>query len=237
MVHTLRWGPDGMLYFNQSIYIHSHIETPYGVTPAERRRHLAVPARDACNWRSSLAAGATPGAIISIAGASRSSPTGPAARGSTTSFPGPITPPRSGRRTILHGLNPGSPKYCGLEIVSGRHLPDDWQGNMLTNDFRGHRVCRFVVTPDGLRLASPRADRADQEQPSRLSPHRRQDGPGRRHLHRRLVQPDHPARRSRFPRPAPRPHARPDLRVTAKDRPLVPRPQLVGAGTEALLEA
>ena len=31
MVHTLRWGPDGMLYFNQSIYIHSHIETPYGV--------------------------------------------------------------------------------------------------------------------------------------------------------------------------------------------------------------
>src|SRR5262249_5108686 len=31
MVHTLRWGPDGMLYFNQSIYIHSHIETPHGV--------------------------------------------------------------------------------------------------------------------------------------------------------------------------------------------------------------
>ena len=31
IVHTLRWGPDGMLYFNQSIYIHSHIETPHGV--------------------------------------------------------------------------------------------------------------------------------------------------------------------------------------------------------------
>src|SRR5256714_4414125 len=31
ILHTLRWGPDGMLYFNQSIYIHSHIETPYGV--------------------------------------------------------------------------------------------------------------------------------------------------------------------------------------------------------------
>src|SRR5271166_1505366 len=30
MVHTLRWGPDGMLYFNQSVYIHSHIETPLG---------------------------------------------------------------------------------------------------------------------------------------------------------------------------------------------------------------
>src|SRR3954451_11416224 len=31
ILHTLRWGHDGMLYFNQSIYIHSHIETPHGV--------------------------------------------------------------------------------------------------------------------------------------------------------------------------------------------------------------
>ncbi len=31
IVHTLRWGFDGQLYFNQSIYIHSHIETPHGV--------------------------------------------------------------------------------------------------------------------------------------------------------------------------------------------------------------
>src|SRR5205085_6056922 len=31
MVHTLRWGPDGQLYFNQSIYIHSHFETPHGL--------------------------------------------------------------------------------------------------------------------------------------------------------------------------------------------------------------
>src|SRR6478609_719098 len=31
ILHTFRWGPDGRLYMNQSIYIHSHIETPYGV--------------------------------------------------------------------------------------------------------------------------------------------------------------------------------------------------------------
>ncbi|HEX3451521.1 MAG TPA: PVC-type heme-binding CxxCH protein, partial [Isosphaeraceae bacterium] len=31
ILHTLRWGYDGMLYFNQSVYIHSHIETPRGV--------------------------------------------------------------------------------------------------------------------------------------------------------------------------------------------------------------
>src|SRR5262249_20717273 len=31
IIHTFRWGNDGCLYFNQSIYIHSHSETPYGV--------------------------------------------------------------------------------------------------------------------------------------------------------------------------------------------------------------
>src|SRR5204862_4543719 len=30
-LHTLRWGLDGQLCMNQSIYIHSHIETPHGV--------------------------------------------------------------------------------------------------------------------------------------------------------------------------------------------------------------
>jgi putative membrane-bound dehydrogenase-like protein len=28
LLHTLRWGHDGSLYMNQSIYIHSHVETP-----------------------------------------------------------------------------------------------------------------------------------------------------------------------------------------------------------------
>jgi glucose/arabinose dehydrogenase len=31
IIHTLRWGPEGFLYMNQSIYIHSHVETPWGV--------------------------------------------------------------------------------------------------------------------------------------------------------------------------------------------------------------
>ena len=31
ILHTLRWGYDGFLYFNQSIYIHSHVEIPWGV--------------------------------------------------------------------------------------------------------------------------------------------------------------------------------------------------------------
>jgi putative membrane-bound dehydrogenase-like protein len=31
IIHTFRHGPDARIYFNQSIYIHSHVETPRGV--------------------------------------------------------------------------------------------------------------------------------------------------------------------------------------------------------------
>ena len=51
-------------------------------------------------------------------------------------------------------MNPGSPKYCGLEIVGGRHLPKAWQNNILTNDFRGNRVCRYVISEDGAGFAA-----------------------------------------------------------------------------------
>ena len=59
-----------------------------------------------------------------------------------------------GAPRILSGLNPGSPKYCGMEIVGGRHLPDDWQQTILTNDFRAHRVVRFAITEDGSGFSS-----------------------------------------------------------------------------------
>lgn len=35
LIHTFRWGPDGLMYFNQSIYIYSHVETPYGIRRLE----------------------------------------------------------------------------------------------------------------------------------------------------------------------------------------------------------
>jgi putative heme-binding domain-containing protein len=153
ILHTFRWGMDGMLYFNQSIYIHSHIETPYGVRRLNaggvwqfrpETMRLEVFLRGFCNpwghdfdrWGQSFV---TDGAF---------------GEGINYGLPGAsyvfCQPPIR----ILAGLNPGSPKHCGLEIVSGRHLPPDWQGNMLTNDFRGHRVCRFVVTEDGAGYAS-----------------------------------------------------------------------------------
>lgn len=154
LLHTLRWGHDGQLYMNQSIYIHSHVETPYGVKRLNaggiwRFRPETLQLDVLCQgfvnpwghhfdrWGQSFATDGAYGDGINYV------------------FPGSVfvTAVNAGPR-IMQGLNPGSPKHCGLEILGGGHLPDDWQGNMITNDFRAHRVCRFVVTEDGSGYAS-----------------------------------------------------------------------------------
>lgn len=153
LLHTLRWGHDGCLYMNQSIYIHSHVETPHGVKRLNgggiwRFRPETMQLDVLCYgfvnawghhfdaWGQSFA---TDGAYH---------------EGINYVFPGSVFVTAPGATRLVAGLNPGSPKHCGLEIVSGRHMPDDWQGNMITNDFRAHRVCRFVVTEDGSGYAS-----------------------------------------------------------------------------------
>ncbi|MEM7343986.1 MAG: PVC-type heme-binding CxxCH protein, partial [Chloroflexota bacterium] len=153
LLHSLRWGHDGCLYMNQSIYIHSHVETPYGVKRMNgggiwRFRPETMKLDVYClgfvnpwghhfdYWGQSFA---TDGAF---------------GEGINYVFPGAVFTHSPGEPRRLIGLNPGSPKHCGLEIVSGRHLPDEMQGNMITNDFRANRVCRFVVTEDGSGYAS-----------------------------------------------------------------------------------
>ncbi|HEY1785226.1 MAG TPA: PVC-type heme-binding CxxCH protein, partial [Pirellulales bacterium] len=153
IVHTFRWGPDGLLYFNQSVYIHSHLETPWGVRRLgaggiwqlrPETLELEVFARGLVNpwghafdrWGQSFATDGAGGQGINYV------------------FPGATFITAQGADRILDGLNPGSPKDCGLEILDGRHLPDAWQGSLMTNDFRAHRVCRYALAEDGSGFAS-----------------------------------------------------------------------------------
>lgn len=148
LLHTMRWGPEGMLYFAQSIYIHSHIETPYGVRrlmgggvwefrPETRR--LEVISKGLINpwgfefdrWGQSFACDGAGGEGVNYI------------------FPGSVFATSPGAKRILHGLSPGQPKQCGLEIIEDPHFPADWQGTFVLNDFRGNRVNRFQLTPSG----------------------------------------------------------------------------------------
>ncbi|MEZ6143958.1 MAG: HEAT repeat domain-containing protein [Planctomycetaceae bacterium] len=148
ILHTFRWGPEQLLYMKQSIYIHSHVETPWGV---ERLNAGGTWRFRPENWKLSV----FDRGLVNSWGldfddyGTTFATDGAGGEGVNYIVPGASYLTAYGAPRILHGLNPGSPKHCGLEIVDGRHLPDDWQGSMLTNDFRGHRVCRFVVTEDG----------------------------------------------------------------------------------------
>jgi putative heme-binding domain-containing protein len=236
ILHTLRWGPDGRLYFNQSIYIHSHIETPYGVRrlggggiwqfrPESVR--LEVFARGLVNpW----------GHHFDPWG-QQFWTDGAGGEGINYMIPGASYVATPGETRIVAGLNPGSPKYCGAEVVSGRHLPDAWQGNILTNDFRANRVCRFVLSDDSSGFAAREQVELIKTPHVAFRPIDVKMGPdGAIYVadwYNPIIQ--HGEVDFRDPR---RDHTRGRIwRVTAKGRPLVERPRLVEAPVASLLDA
>lgn len=235
ILHTLRWGHDGMLYMNQSIYIHSHIETPHGVRRLNgggtwhfrpETMLLEVFTRGLCNpW----------GHHFDRFGQSFATD-GAGGEGINYYVPGAyyFTSPDAVR--IIHGLNPGSPKHCGLEIVSGRHLPDDWQGSAVTNDFRANRVVRFALSEDGSGFSSRQQPDLIRSTHVGFRPVDVKMGPdGAIYIadwYNPIIQ--HGEVDFRDPR---RDHTHGRIwRVTAKGRPALPRPNLVGAGVPALLD-
>ena len=236
ILHTFRWGMDGMLYMNQSIYIHSHVETPHGVRRLNaggiwqfrpETMKLEVFARGWVNtwghafdrWGQSFATDGAGGEGINYV------------------VPGASYPAVAGVPRILHGLNPGSPKYCGLEIVDGRHLPDDWQGNLITHDFRGHRVCRFVVSDDGSGFAARQQPDLISSKHVAFRPIDVKQGPdGAIYIadwYNPIIQ--HGEVDFRDPR---RDHTHGRIwRITAKGRKPVARPKLVGSDVVSLLNS
>jgi putative heme-binding domain-containing protein len=234
LLHTLRWGHDGALYMNQSIYIHSHVETPYGVKRLNGggiwryqpdQQKLEIVCRGFVNpwghhtdyWGQSFA---TDGAY---------------GEGVNYVFPGAVYVTAPGAKRRLQGLNPGSPKHCGLEILSGRHLPPEWRGTMITNDFRAHRVCRFVVSENGAGYSSRQEVEVIKSDHVAFRPIDVKMGPdGAIYIadwYNPIIQ--HGEVDFRDER---RDHVHGRIwRVTAKDRPLLRHPDLVETGVPQLL--
>ncbi len=235
IVHAFRWGPDGRLYFNQSIYIHSTLETPSGTKRLyaggvwrfdPRTMDLGVFVTGMVNgwgdvWDRWGNAFGTDGAY---------------GEGINYYIPGAAFVATPNAKRVLTGLTPGSPKYASVEILSGRHMPDDVQGDFVTNDFRANRVVRFKLSDAGAGFSAKiqkdfitGTDKAFRPIDVKMGPdgalyicdwynpiinHGEVDfrDPRRDHTHGRI------------------------WRVTAKGRPLVPRPKLVGAAVKDLLE-
>jgi putative heme-binding domain-containing protein len=237
-LNTFRWGPDGALYFDQGVYIESTVETPYGLRKhfggcvwqfrTDRLRLEVVDRSILPNntwghafdaWGQSFLASAWPGAINLCL------PDSPLHRTTTPE----LVPD-------LKITQVGGDRHCGLEIVTGRHWPDDWQGNLLTGDFLSHRIYRYALTDDGHRFV------ARSMPPLVVSKHRKfrpidiKMGPDGAvyiaDLYQQIIQ--HNQVDFRDPR---RDHTRGRIwRVVRKDRPLLPVPKLADVPLPQLVD-
>src|SRR5437764_5393608 len=143
----------------------------------------------------------------------------------------------AGARRSLGGISPGKyPKFCSLEIIYSEQFPEDWQGQMITCDFRANRVVRFSIDEQGSAYVTKEMPLFIRSTNVTFRPIDVKLGPdGALYIadwSNPIIQ--HGEVDFRDPR---RDHVHGRIwRVTYKGRPLVPRPCLVGAPTDSLLE-
>ena len=146
-LHRLGWGPGGKLYMLQGYYISSHVETAYGPrrlnggglwTYDIDTRRLEIFTKGHVNpW----------GHSVSYWGQSFESDG--AGTGFGHSFPNSVFKASPGESQALPTLTPIRPKASGIEIISGKHFPPSWKGDVITNDFRAHITDRYSLEAEG----------------------------------------------------------------------------------------
>lgn len=234
IIHTLRWGPDGRLYFNQSIYIHGHVSTPEGLRTLlgsgvwrfnPPTMSLEVFSRGLVN----------PWGDVWDRWGNMFQTDGAGGGGVNFSFLGAGFESAVGYERIMPGLNNGSPKYCGAEILSGRHVPEDYQGDLLTNDFRANRMVRFKLSDAGAGFSSKQMPDFITSRDPAFRPVDIKMGPDGAVYIADWYNPIINHGEVDF-RDARRDHSHGRIwRVTSKGRPLVERPTIAGAAVEDVL--
>jgi putative heme-binding domain-containing protein len=239
--HTLnsfRWGPDGNLYFNQGIYIKSDVETPYGLRRywgggiwqlRPDRLNLEVYDRSIIDnntwghifdaWGRSFCTTAWPDGIHQVL------PDSPLNKSSEKD----VVPPLSLTR-VADG------RHCGATFVTGRHFPDDWQGNLVSGSFAAQLVYRYEFSETASKIAGKQKAPLVTTKHRKFRPVDMQMGPdGALYIadwYDEIIQ--HNQIDFRDPR---RDHSHGRIwRVVAKDRPLVTPPKLVGVSALDVLE-
>ncbi len=145
-IHGFRWTPWGDLHFTQSIYINSFVETAYGTKILNgsgtwsfrpEKEQLEIFSRGLVNpwgeafdeWGQAFATDGAGGSGINYI------------------FPESAHMTAVGASSVIPGLNNGTPKNTAAEVIYSSHFSKDWQGSIITNDYRANRTVRYKVSP------------------------------------------------------------------------------------------
>jgi putative heme-binding domain-containing protein len=236
-LHTLRWGPDGRLYMNQSVYTRTDTETPRGVVRLKgggvfrfdpRAGQMDVLLR---GWVNAWGHQFDPFGQSFITD-------GAGGDGISYGLPGASYTWAVRARRLLGSVSPGNyPKFSSLEIIQSRHFPADWQGDHVTCDFRANKVVRFKMEDEGAGYIARQSTDLLRSTDVNFRPIDVKLGPDGALYIADWSNPiiNHGEVDFRDPR---RDHWHGRIwRVTAKGRPLNPRHDLVDAPTPALLDS
>lgn len=157
-LHTLLWGPDGRLYMNQSVYTRTDAETPFGVARLKAGGGFRM---NSDNLRTQVFFRGlwNPwGHSIDKFGNSFLTD-GAGFEGIAYTFPGASFNPTPNARRQLELISPGRwPKFASEEIIYSDSFPKEWQGSIVTCDFRANRVTRFSLNDRGAGFVTKQED-------------------------------------------------------------------------------
>ena len=238
-INSFRWSPAGDLMFCQGLHAFSRVETPWGVStldqaglwrynPREQRLDgfYGGPGSPANPWGWVYTRWGQPFVVAGNSGGIH--------------FPSPelIRGWQGGRRESIWTKLSGR-KTTGPEIIESAHFPDEWQGLMFTCGFINNSVWTLQVEQNGSGFKvsdHPKLPPIIQSRHGSFRPVDVKLGPDGAlyvadwynpiigHYQASFRHPDRDKAHGRI------------WRVTAKDRPLVKPPQLVGAPLASVLE-
>ncbi|MFN7140571.1 MAG: PVC-type heme-binding CxxCH protein, partial [Limisphaerales bacterium] len=232
--HTLRWGPEGRVHFNVGVFLHNNIETAHGLVSLSGYWQPGIFAYDPATGKLDvhLANSVPPNPWghywnrwgfdfhIDSSGQQGSNLILPTSRRTSSAIPVPG----------------GQGKLAGGELISGRHFPQEWHGNLVSAPFKENRLARWHFSDDGSGYAmTPMPPVIVSTDPAfrPVDHHMGPDGalyvsdwynPLIGHMQHHFRDPGRDFTHGRI------------WRITAKGRPLLERPRIAGRPVTELLE-
>lgn len=149
-IHAFTWGPGGDLYFQEGTFLHSQVETPYGIVRLEEAGVFRYePRTEKLSVFVSYGFANPWGHVVDRWGQNFISDASNGNNYYGTPFSGHVDYPRKQRPMQVWTLTQVRPT-ANIEFVSSRHFPDEAQGNFLvTNTIGFQGIKQYKVREEG----------------------------------------------------------------------------------------